>query len=201
MAKLYTKNTWTDEILAGDELYTIAQSDDTPINENVKISLSTAVTTAGTTVSAEKMNNIENGIDAIDNLVVVIDGEVDAIDSRVDNLESTIETAVTGKHTETLSSNLVLLDTDPIVQFLDPGAADRTITLPDVSANNHAYIISNTSGSDKVLTVNDESAVEVGVVVAGETKHFVSDGAVWRQLTTGSAGSGGGDVLEVQVFS
>lgn len=66
MAKIYTKNTWTDEELADDALYDILESDDTPINEDVQIVLTTDVIAAGTGVTAERMNNIEEGIDAID---------------------------------------------------------------------------------------------------------------------------------------
>ncbi|HOJ01282.1 MAG TPA: hypothetical protein PLL88_06640 [Anaerolineaceae bacterium] len=66
MGKKYTKNTWTDEELVDDPLYNILQSDDTPINEEVKIELSTEVIAAGSPVNASRMNNIENGIDALD---------------------------------------------------------------------------------------------------------------------------------------
>jgi hypothetical protein len=76
MAKLYTKNTWTDEVLAGDERYNLKADDGTPIESNVQIELATAVAQAGTAVDAEKMNNIENGVDAIDTLVDTINGQV-----------------------------------------------------------------------------------------------------------------------------
>ena len=61
----YTKTTWVDEILAGTELFNIKQSDDTPIESDVKIELATAITTAGTAIDAAKMNNIESGIEAL----------------------------------------------------------------------------------------------------------------------------------------
>lgn len=80
MAKLYTKQTWADEVLAGDERYDILEGDGTPINENVQINLATAVAQAGTAVDADKMNNIEDGIDAIDDrlddLETFVDGSI-----------------------------------------------------------------------------------------------------------------------------
>lgn len=69
MAKIYAKNTWTDEILAGAERYDTLADDGTPIESNIQINLATSVAQAGTAVDATKMNNIENGIDALDTLV------------------------------------------------------------------------------------------------------------------------------------
>lgn len=69
MAKLYTKNTWVDEVLAGDARYNILEDGGTPIEEKAQIVLDTTVTQAGTAVDADLMNNIENGIDTLDNVL------------------------------------------------------------------------------------------------------------------------------------
>lgn len=69
MTKIYTKSTWVDEILSGAERYDIKTDFGTPVESNVQINLATVVATAGTAVDAEKMNNIENGIDGLDTLV------------------------------------------------------------------------------------------------------------------------------------
>jgi len=69
MAKIYSKNTWVDEVLAGSERYNILADDGTPVESTVQINLSTAVAVAGSAVDADKMNNIEDGLDAIDTLV------------------------------------------------------------------------------------------------------------------------------------
>jgi hypothetical protein len=69
MAKIYTSNTWTDETLTGAVRYDILEDDDTPISENVQINLATSVAVAGSDVDADKMNNIEAGIDALDDLL------------------------------------------------------------------------------------------------------------------------------------
>jgi len=72
MTKLYTKNTWADEVLSDAERYDILDDDSIAIYEDVQINLATSVVTAGTAVDAAKMNNIENGIDGLDDLVVDI---------------------------------------------------------------------------------------------------------------------------------
>jgi hypothetical protein len=66
MAKIYTKATWTDEVLAGDQRFDILDDDGVPIYEDVQINLSTGITTVGSTVDAAKMQNLEDGVDALD---------------------------------------------------------------------------------------------------------------------------------------
>lgn len=69
MPKIYTQNTWTDEVLAGPERYDIKTNAGAAIESNVQVNLATSVTTAGSSVDATKMNNIEDGIDALDTLL------------------------------------------------------------------------------------------------------------------------------------
>jgi hypothetical protein len=69
MPKLYTKATWVDEVLSDDERYDIADDGGTPIESNVQINLATAVAQAGTALDAAKMNNVEDGLDALDTLL------------------------------------------------------------------------------------------------------------------------------------
>jgi len=66
MAKLYTKNTWVDETLADVERYDIAEDDGTPYKADMQITLATAVAVAGSPVNAARMNNLEDGLDAVD---------------------------------------------------------------------------------------------------------------------------------------
>ncbi len=87
MPKLYTKDTWTDEVLADDALHKITDPAGDPIPGSVtdlttaiaalnslleiletgsKISLITDVSVAGTSLNAARMNNIEDGIDTLD---------------------------------------------------------------------------------------------------------------------------------------
>jgi hypothetical protein len=69
MAKIYSANTWEDEALANDPRFDILEDDDTPFKSDMQIALSTDVVQAGTAVDADKMNNIEDGIDALDTIV------------------------------------------------------------------------------------------------------------------------------------
>ena len=69
MAKIYTKNTWVDEVLVGDERYDIAEDDGTLINTTVQIALTTGIVQAGSSLTADRMNNIEEGIDGLDTIV------------------------------------------------------------------------------------------------------------------------------------
>ncbi len=69
MAKIYTKNTWVDEVLAGADRYDIKEDGGTAFKEDMRIDLATAVSVAGTPANAEKMNNIEDGLDAVDTLL------------------------------------------------------------------------------------------------------------------------------------
>lgn len=69
MAKIYIKTTWVDEVLVGAERYNILDNGGAAINSNVQIALATPVSVAGSGVTATRMNNLENGVDAIDTLV------------------------------------------------------------------------------------------------------------------------------------
>jgi len=71
MSKIYTKNTWVDEVLADTEAYEVIKTGGGAIANvselaDVEINLTTSVAIAGSPVNASRMNNIENGIDAID---------------------------------------------------------------------------------------------------------------------------------------
>lgn len=69
MTKIYTKNTWIDEVLGGGgtPLYDI---DGGSIGNNVAIEQVETVSQAGSDFNASRMNNLENGVDDIDDRVV-----------------------------------------------------------------------------------------------------------------------------------
>jgi hypothetical protein len=70
MPKLYTPNTWEDEVLTEDARYDILEDNGDPYKADMRIDLVTPVATAGTSVNATRMNNIENGIDDLDDALV-----------------------------------------------------------------------------------------------------------------------------------
>jgi hypothetical protein len=71
MAKIYTKlaGGWVDEVLADVEKYQLKDDVGTVIYDEAQLALATAVVTPGTPIDAVTMQNIEDGIDAIDTLV------------------------------------------------------------------------------------------------------------------------------------
>lgn len=82
----YIKQTWTDENLIGDPRYDIHNDDGTPINENVRIGLSNDVETAGTPLTAERMNHIEGGVETASNEIAVLSDDVETINNTIEEL-------------------------------------------------------------------------------------------------------------------
>lgn len=58
----YVKQEWKDEVLNGAEKYKITRSDGTILADNVSVELITQILQAGTPITAERMNHIEDGI-------------------------------------------------------------------------------------------------------------------------------------------
>lgn len=82
MAKLYTKNpTWVDEVLADIEKYEVKNDSDVVVYSNAKIALSTPVVIPGTSVGAAAMNNLDNGVDALDTLLDGVNGRVTILEA------------------------------------------------------------------------------------------------------------------------
>ena len=70
MTKIYTKNTWVDEVLAASpEKYQVRNDSGQVVYNAAEIALATGVVQAGTAVTATRMNNLENGLDALDTRV------------------------------------------------------------------------------------------------------------------------------------
>lgn len=124
MTKRYTKNTWQNEILSGVEAYNIRDAGDQLLHQDARIALSTPVIQAGTAVSASKMNNLENGLDAVDNAVVTLEDDVTALGVVVGGLSADVtEVEITTQTLRTDVNNLqavksralpeiILLDTE-----------------------------------------------------------------------------------------
>ena len=69
MAKIYAKNTWVDEILTDVERYDIKEDAGTAYKSNMQIVQVRPVVQAGSDVTADRMNNLETGVDALDTLL------------------------------------------------------------------------------------------------------------------------------------
>jgi len=87
-------------------------------------------------------------------------------------------------NTETLAAGKTLTDADKPLQFLDTGGVARDVTLPTAAAGNHVFIIVNTADAAETITVKNAAASTIGTVAQGENKIFVSNGAIWKQITS-----------------
>lgn len=92
--------------------------------------------------------------------------------------------ARTGVQERTLAGALTLLATDAPVQLLDPGGADRVVTLP-AEANGIELEIGNTADADETLTIQDDAAAAVVYLRRGERAKLVSTGAAWKIMGRG----------------
>lgn len=170
--KVYTKNNWTDEVLTGDARYDINQNDGTLINEEVEIALRTEVSVAGTAMTAERMNNIENGIDALDDLLA-------ALQNTFQFDEATEITVSSGTLTLTQSVNKILPEsgTEDEINTLDGMTAGK---INIVYASNSAHTLTFKHRIDNIsCTGGVDIALSEGVIFV----YF--DGAVYYILGTG----------------
>ena len=60
----YVKQEWKDEVINGSApVYRLTRADGSVVADNVSIELVTQIIQAGTQVTAERMNHIEDGIE------------------------------------------------------------------------------------------------------------------------------------------
>jgi len=84
-------------------------------------------------------------------------------------------------NTETLAGNKTLTATDAPVQFLDPGGAARTVTLPaEASSTGLVYLIANRADLAEDLTVQDDGAATVVTISQNECGIIFCDGVTWE---------------------
>jgi hypothetical protein len=153
MDKKYTKpDDWVDEVLASDPVYNIIDpSDDSIIYEDVDIARSTEVITSGTGVTAERMNNLETGLDGVDTALSLL-------------TSLTVTATAAGTTTLTVSS-------DRIQQFT--GTTTQTITLPVVSTLELGDCFTIINSSTGILTVNSSGGNLIKSVQPGTTCQFI----------------------------
>jgi hypothetical protein len=83
---------------------------------------------------------------------------------------------------ETLAATKTLVVTDDIVQWLDPGGADRDVVLPaEASSTNLLFIILNTAdGAGEDLLVKNAAAAVKATLGPGMSGVFSCDGTNWK---------------------
>ena len=93
--------------------------------------------------------------------------------------------------------DITLTDDDVVIQFIDPGGADRDVFLPAVSINNHGYIILNIADNEEFLYIYS-GATKLGEIEPySGIGWFVSNGIEWVYAGGGSESGGGGDTYQM----
>lgn len=88
-----------------------------------------------------------------------------------------------------LNGTYVIANDGPTYHFLNPGASDRTVFLPELEQlGGQHYIIANT-GSLQLLNVVDSNGVAVVTIGPNETALFASSPFLWRYLMGSSTGA------------
>lgn len=101
MPKIYTKNNWVDEIITGAERYNILEDGGAAFKSNMQVNLANSVSVAGSPVNAARMNNLENGVDALDTLLASFENYVITPSITTNNLVMEIKTLAGGNPSAT----------------------------------------------------------------------------------------------------
>lgn len=136
-----------------------------------------------------------------DSVPTVVAGSLKSWRTTFSSLLALFQSANANAHTETLTGSYALADSDQMVQFLDPGGADREVTLPAEAGTNHSYIISNRADAEETLTVKNGGGDVIVEIASDETKAVYSDGVSWAALSGGGGGTATTNILEIQVFN
>jgi len=83
----YTKNTWTDRSVERPLTFTMVTNTD---GSTTLTPAEGTIITSGTPITADKLNNIENGISANDSAIASLQSTDTSYDGRLDKLESDI---------------------------------------------------------------------------------------------------------------
>lgn len=109
--------------------------------------------------------------------------------------------------TPVMTGDRVLTDASPIIQRLDPGDADRSLTLPALTNNTPFFIIQHI-GFANTITIRNSGGGAIGRLSAGEGKQLFNDGSTtWSGIQVDFATTGlplgrlfvfGGDITSGQ---
>lgn len=79
-----------------------------------------------------------------------------------------------------LTADRTLVGSSAYHQAIDPGAADRVLTLPAVSKTKcRAFMVINT-GTAKLVTIKDALAATVTAIGPGQWAYVTSNGTIWK---------------------
>ena len=78
-----------------------------------------------------------------------------------------------------LTGNLTLVDTDGVVQNIDPGGANRNVTLPAEGEANHLYLVYNSADAAENLVFKNDAAATIVTVGQNQYAIVFPDGTNW----------------------
>lgn len=96
-------------------------------------------------------------------------------------------------NTTIATGNITLTDSSKVIQLINPNGADRTITLPAESMNNHGFLFFNTA-STNLLVIKNDAGGAIGTVYPNGAGWFISNGVNWE-----SAGLGTTDIATKRI--
>ena len=83
--------------------------------------------------------------------------------------------------TLTATGDIVLIDSDKVIQAIDPGGASRIITLPAESNDNHGFFIFNIADvSTELLTIKTDGGDIKSIIPPGRSDWLVSTQTLWN---------------------
>lgn len=95
--------------------------------------------------------------------------------------ETFLETLKLKSQTRTLAGALTMTAKDAPLQFMDPGGAARTVTLPaEADSDGLCFIIHNTADAAEILTIQDDAPATVVTPTQNECGVVYCDGATWH---------------------
>jgi hypothetical protein len=203
MTKVYTKNTWTDEVLDGDARYDILEDGGGAFKADMQINLSTTVTTPGTAVAAATMNNLENGVDDLDDILSAIQ---DGTNAATTLAAANLVPAVVGGAWKTITkSDLFEQIDDELGTPVSGGnyklassisSNDLVLALKDLDGNNFSAAAPlKIKLSDELATISAARSVTVpdGTNIAnlGAAEHATQDVDLFTYLVDETGASAG----------
>ena len=93
----------------------------------------------------------------------------------------------------TAAGTVTLANTDPIFIEIDPDGADRDVSLPAKSDDNHGYYILH-AGSANVLTVKRSGGASIGTIAAGAVTYVMPSTLEDYAMLASAAPTGGADI-------
>ena len=82
--------------------------------------------------------------------------------------------------TRTLAGNITLVKQSPTLQYMDPGGAARTVTLPaEADSDGLVFVIVNRADAAEVITVQDDGTTTIVTPTQNEVAVCFCDGVGW----------------------